>query len=114
MPEVARRSALLMYQERMDALQAGNFIGGTIHHVVQVVGPAKACAKRQAILLSLVNEGRNASPGCLIAAMAAIGLKTQLKEILTVGWKPVALMCAETLLLGALFYGLLMIKGGSA
>ncbi len=40
--------------------------------------------------------GVDASQACLVAAMAAIGLKTHLKEIVAVGWKPVALMVAET------------------
>lgn len=159
----------------MDALQAGYFVGGTIHDVAQVVGagyslsqeagdaatlvklmrvamllPVIALAawltqrheaandaaegKRPPLLpwftvafavLVLVNSvgwlppglsdaGRTASQGCLVAAMAAIGLKTRLKEILSVGWRPVALMFAETLFLAALFYGMLMMKGGAA
>ena len=39
--------------------------------------------------------------------MAAIGMKTQLRDIVTVGWKPVALMVLETVFLAALFWGLL-------
>ena len=56
---------------------------------------------------ALVSAGKSASQWCLIAAMAAIGMKTHLKDILTVGWKPVALMVLETVFLAALFYGLL-------
>ncbi|AEI77167.1 hypothetical protein CNE_1c18270 [Cupriavidus necator N-1] len=41
-------------------------------------------------------------------AMAAIGMKTHMKDILTVGWKPVALMVLETLFLAVLFYGMLV------
>ena len=46
--------------------------------------------------------GVDLSQGCLVAAMAAIGLKTHVKEIVAVGWKPVALMVAETAFLAGL------------
>jgi uncharacterized membrane protein YadS len=46
--------------------------------------------------------GQAASRALLVTAIAAIGMKTQLKELATVGWKPVALMCGETLFLAAL------------
>ncbi len=46
--------------------------------------------------------GVDLSQACLVAAMAAIGLKTHLKEIVAVGWKPVALMVAETAFLAIL------------
>jgi uncharacterized integral membrane protein (TIGR00698 family) len=39
---------------------------------------------------------------CLIIAMSAIGMKTQLKQILTVGWKPAVLMLGEAVFLAAL------------
>ena len=59
----------------------------------------------------LVNGGKTASQWCLVAAMVAIGMKTHLKDIVSVGWKPVALMCAETAFLAALFYSLIQFKG---
>jgi uncharacterized integral membrane protein (TIGR00698 family) len=43
----------------------------------------------------------------LVIGIAAIGMKTQLREIATVGLKPVALMCVETIFLAALVIGLL-------
>ena len=55
----------------------------------------------------LVAAGKAASQWCLIAAMAAIGMKTHLRDILSVGWKPVALMVLETVFLAAAFYLLL-------
>lgn len=58
----------------------------------------------------VVNGGKTASQWCLVAAMVAIGMKTHLKDIVSVGWKPVALMCAETAFLAALFYGLIQLK----
>lgn len=60
---------------------------------------------------AVVAAGKSASQMCLIAAMAAIGMKTHLKDILAVGWKPVALMVIETVFLAALFYGLLVVAG---
>lgn len=52
----------------------------------------------------LVSTGNDVSRSFLVAAMAAIGMKTHLKDILSVGWKPVALMVLETLFLAVLFY----------
>lgn len=57
-----------------------------------------------------VDAGKIASQWCLIGAMAAIGMKTHLKDVLTVGWKPVMLMVIETLFLAILFYGLLRVQ----
>lgn len=58
---------------------------------------------------AVVNAGKSASQWCLIASMAAIGMKTHLKDILNVGWKPVALMVLETVFLAALFFGMLSV-----
>lgn len=55
----------------------------------------------------LVTAGKSASQWCLVIAMTAIGMKTHLKDLVTVGWKPVALMVFETAFLAALFYLLL-------
>jgi uncharacterized integral membrane protein (TIGR00698 family) len=46
--------------------------------------------------------GSDASRWCLVAAIAAIGMKTQLKQLATVGLKPVALMLGETVFLAVL------------
>ena len=46
--------------------------------------------------------GSEASRWCLVAAIAGIGMKTQLKALATVGFKPVALMLGETAFLAAL------------
>lgn len=50
----------------------------------------------------LAATGVSLSSWCLVASMAAIGMKTQLKELATVGMKPVALMVGETIFLAAL------------
>ena len=59
---------------------------------------------------ALVQAGQGTSQFLLVASMAAIGMKTQLREIVTVGWKPVVLMVLETAFLAALFWGLLQLS----
>jgi uncharacterized integral membrane protein (TIGR00698 family) len=55
--------------------------------------------------------GSDASRWCLVAAIAAIGMKTQLKELSTVGIKPILLMIGETVFLALLV--LAMLRWGS-
>ncbi len=50
-------------------------------------------------VIGLANE---ASRWCLVAAIAALGMKTSFKALFAVGWRPVGLMVAETLWIGAL------------
>jgi len=57
----------------------------------------------------MVEGGNELSRAFLVAAMAAIGMKTHLKDILGVGWKPVALVVLETLFLAGLFLGLMKV-----
>ena len=56
---------------------------------------------------AVVAFGNDASRACLVAAIAAIGMKTRLKDLLTVGLRPVALVVGETLFLALLVLGLL-------
>lgn len=42
------------------------------------------------------NELSVASRWCLVIAIAALGVKTSLQEIVSLGWKPIVLMVAET------------------
>lgn len=46
--------------------------------------------------------GNEMSRACLAIAISAIGMNTQLKEILAVGFKPIALMVGEAVFLGGL------------
>ncbi len=150
----------------MTELQAGLFIGGTIHDVAQVVGAGYSLSQttgdaatliklmRVAMLLPLivlaisfarlhergqqrdttvgsvspplpwfafafaalillnsvgwlperlVLSGQDVSQFLLVASMVAIGMKTQLRDVMTVGWKPFTLVLLETLFL-ALFF----------
>lgn len=45
--------------------------------------------------------GSTASRWCLVAAIAALGMKTRLGEIAEIGWKPVLLMVIETIFIAA-------------
>ena len=56
--------------------------------------------------------GNDASRWCLVMAIAAIGMKTQIRDIVSVGWRPVALMVLETVLLAAFVLAWLCIKAG--
>ncbi len=51
--------------------------------------------------------GNDISRVCLVAAISAIGMKTHLRELATVGFKPVALMLGETIFLALLVLVLL-------
>jgi len=46
--------------------------------------------------------GSTASRWCLVAAIAALGMKTKLGDIVEIGWKPVLLMVIETIFIAAL------------
>jgi uncharacterized integral membrane protein (TIGR00698 family) len=56
---------------------------------------------------SLPALGGDVSRWCLVASIAAIGMKTQLKDVVAVGIKPVMLMLGETVFLAALVLGAL-------
>ncbi|WP_246046685.1 YeiH family protein [Chlorobaculum thiosulfatiphilum] len=47
----------------------------------------------------------DASRWCLVTAIGALGMKTSLKSLFEVGWKPVTIMVAETVFLAALVLG---------
>jgi uncharacterized integral membrane protein (TIGR00698 family) len=51
--------------------------------------------------------GSDVSRWCLVMAMAAIGMKTQLKDLATVGIKPILLMLGETVFMAALVLAML-------
>ena len=154
----------------LDDVQAGMFLGGTIHDVAQVVGAGYSVSSetgdaatfvklmRVAMLLpvivvavaitrlqsgatgeaagarppllpwfavafaalvavnstgrvpqAILDLGNDAAYWCLVAAIAAIGMKTQLKELLSVGIKPILLMVGETAFLALLVLTLLRV-----
>ena len=56
---------------------------------------------------AVVDFGSDVSRWCLVMSIAAIGMKTQLRELVTVGFKPVALMIGETVFLAGLVLALM-------
>ena len=56
---------------------------------------------------AVARAGGDVSRWLLVASIAGIGMKTQLKELVTVGLKPVLLMVGETVFLAALTLGLM-------
>lgn len=153
----------------LSPVQAGIFLGATIHDVAQVVGAGYSLSPqtgdvatlvklmRVAMLLPVIvfaalvtrarsgtqggsrppllpwfavafavlvainstgvvptvvrSLGNEASRWCLVASISAIGMKTQLRELATVGIKPVLLMAGETIFLAALVLGVLSTWG---
>lgn len=53
----------------------------------------------------ITDAGNTLSRWCLVTAIAAIGMKTRLGDLVQVGWKPVALMIGETILLAVMVLG---------
>lgn len=49
-----------------------------------------------------------ASQWCLVTAIAALGMKTSLKVLFDVGWRPVSIIVAETVFLASLVLGALL------
>jgi uncharacterized integral membrane protein (TIGR00698 family) len=49
-----------------------------------------------------VDVANDVSRWCLVAAIAALGMKTSFKKVLAAGWRPVCLMVAETIWIGGL------------
>jgi uncharacterized integral membrane protein (TIGR00698 family) len=70
-----------------------------------------ACINSTGWVPALVQGGVNeASRWCLVVSIAALGMKTQLKELATVGIKPILLMVGETVFLAVLV--LLLMRWG--
>ncbi len=49
-----------------------------------------------------VDAASNASRWCLVAAIAAAGVKTSFEDLLQLGWQPVVMLLAETVFIAAL------------
>jgi uncharacterized membrane protein YadS len=56
---------------------------------------------------AVTQGGGEFSRWCLVASIAGIGMKTELKQLVDVGLKPVVLMLGETLFLAVLVLALL-------
>jgi uncharacterized integral membrane protein (TIGR00698 family) len=51
-----------------------------------------------------IDLANGVSRWCLVAAIAALGMKTSFKDLFAAGWRPVGLMLAETFWIGALVF----------
>ena len=49
--------------------------------------------------------GNDVSRTCLVTAIVAIGMKTRLRELAAVGWRPVLLLLLETVFLACFVIG---------
>lgn len=58
---------------------------------------------------ALRGAGTTLSTWCLVSAMAAIGMKTRLGDVLSVGFKPVLLMIAETAIIATIVFAALAV-----
>lgn len=141
----------------LNDLEAGVFLGGTIHDVAQVVGAGYSVSDRAGDLATIVklvrvsmlvpmvivimlllrrratdasararfpgflivfvilaalstaewipalvlDAGHVLSRGCLVVAIAAVGMQTQLREVARLGWAPVVLMLLESVFIAA-------------
>jgi uncharacterized integral membrane protein (TIGR00698 family) len=59
----------------------------------------------------VVGAGSELSRWCLVTAIAAIGMKTSLKSLMVMGWRPVMLVVAESLVIAVLVMGVVMATG---
>jgi uncharacterized integral membrane protein (TIGR00698 family) len=71
-----------------------------------LLGFAALVALRSAGVIpsSAVNALNDVSRWCLVAAIAALGMKTSFKQVFAAGWRPVGLMIAETAWIAALVF----------
>jgi uncharacterized integral membrane protein (TIGR00698 family) len=53
---------------------------------------------------AVVVVANDVSRWCLVAAIAALGMKTSFKQVFAAGWRPVCLMCAETAWIAGLVF----------
>ena len=53
----------------------------------------------------------DASRWCLVVAIAALGVKTSLGQLLTLGWAPITMMVAETVFIALVVLGGVMLLG---
>jgi len=80
-----------------------------------LIGFAALVAANSLGLLSkpVVDGASVLSRWCLVTAIAALGMKTSFKALAAVGWRPVALMIAETLwIAGLVFASVLLLHPG--
>jgi uncharacterized membrane protein YadS len=49
--------------------------------------------------------------GLLLLAVTALGVRTSLREVASIGWRPICLLAGETVFLAAMILGFLLLSG---
>lgn len=97
----------LAFRERGEAASRASLLPWFLVVFAVLVGVASAGWVPPAVVDALSHVSR----WCLVAAIAALGVKTSFQEFASLGWRPVALMVGETLFLAALVLGALLLSG---
>ena len=58
----------------------------------------------------VLNGINDVSRGCLVAAIAALGMKTSFAQLARAGWRPLALIVIETLLIAGFVLGVILVR----
>ena len=59
---------------------------------------------------ALLNGINDVSRGCLVAAIAALGMKTSFGQLARAGWRPLALILIETLWIACFVLGVILVR----
>jgi uncharacterized integral membrane protein (TIGR00698 family) len=59
---------------------------------------------------ALLNGINDVSRGCLVAAIAALGMKTSFGQLARAGWRPLALILIETLWIAGFVLGVILVR----
>ena len=61
---------------------------------------------------SLITDGLSQfATGLLLLAVTALGVRTSLREVTSIGWRPICLLAGETVFLAAIILGFLLLSG---
>jgi uncharacterized membrane protein YadS len=91
---------VLLTRSRWRARRAAPAAAALVHRLLRTAGRCQQ--QRLALSYVLAESGGDLSRGFLMAAIAAIGMKTQWREVVNVDLKPILLMVGETIFLAAL------------
>ena len=61
---------------------------------------------------SLITDGLSQfATGLLLLAVTVLGVRTSLREVTSIGWRPICLLAGETVFLAAIILGFLLLSG---
>ena len=83
-------------------------------HLGPVFGLGSLCSGSDSALVmslpgALTQWMSQLATGLLLLAVMALGVRTSLREVASIGWRPIALLGGETLFLAAVIASLLML-----